>query len=124
MTPNQALASHRAMIEQSGETIIVRRWRVIDGEYSKVEASIFARVMGYNPTQVIGAITQGDIRVIALNDPAATVPAGMVPLSTLLPLLNTDKLVIRGEEKAIKGVDDNTRRIAGVLIALDIHAEG
>lgn len=121
MTPGDALASYRAMIWETGETIVIRRWRA---DRTKIEAQVWARVSGYQATQLVGAITQGDINVIALNDPDAVVPIGMVSLSSLLPLLTSDKLVIRGDEKAVKAVNDNTRRVGGILIALDIHAEG
>jgi hypothetical protein len=124
MSPEDALAQHRAFIGAVGEHVIVRRWQGSGAGRTKAEAQVIARVKGYQATELVGAITQGDISVIALNDPDAVIPTGMVPLSSLLPLLTTDKLVIRGEEKAIKGVNDNTRRVAGVLIALDIHAEG
>jgi hypothetical protein len=70
--------------------------------------------MGYQPKELIGAIVQGDRKVIALID----------ALGALLPLTTTDKLVIRGREVAIKAVDDNTRRIGGTLIALEIQAAG
>lgn len=124
MTPADALISYRAMMAEDGESIVVRRWRGSGPGRTKTEAQVLARVKGYQATELVGAIVQGDISVIALNDPAADVPAGMVPLSALLPLLTSDKLVIRGEEKAIKNINDNTRRIGGTLIALDIHAEG
>jgi hypothetical protein len=125
LTPAESLASHRAFMAELGETVLVRRYSGAGAARSKVEASILARVMGYAPKDLVGTIVQGDRRVIALNDPAAVVPAGKVALASLLPLNDaTDKLVIRGREAAIKAVDDNTRRIAGVLIALEIQAAG
>ena len=45
-------------------------------------------------------------------------------LSAILPLTNDDKLVIRGAEVAILAVDDETRRIHGTLIALEIQVRG
>jgi hypothetical protein len=124
MNSAEALAHYRSFLARIGEDILVRRWSGVGSGRTKVQAQIRARVSGYAPSQIIGAAVQGDIDVIALNDPDAAVPEGMVPLSELLPLSVDDKLVIRGEEKSIKGVNDNTRRISGVLIALDIHAKG
>lgn len=124
MSPAEALNSYRSMLREVGETIVIRRWKGSGEGRSKTESQVIARVKGYQATELVGAITQGDINVIALNDPSADVPAGKVPLSEMLPILTTDKLVVRGEEKSIKGVDANTRRVAGILIALDIHAEG
>lgn len=124
MNAAEALEQHRSFLAEIGEDIIIRRWSGTGPGRTKVQAQVRARVSGYTPSQIIGAVAQGDINVIALNDPDAEVPAGMVPLSSLFPLSVDDKLVIRGEEKSIKGINDNTRRVAGVLIALDIHAKG
>jgi len=55
-----------------------------------------------------------------LNDPEAVVPAGKVALSALLPLQKNDVLFFRNREVAIVNIDDDTRRIAGVLIAMDV----
>ncbi|WP_456622148.1 MULTISPECIES: hypothetical protein [unclassified Bradyrhizobium] len=125
MTPDQALASHRRMLAQVGEAITVRRY-VGKGAARAPAAEAIAqgRVMGYQPQQIVGAVQQGDRRVILLNDPAASVPSGKVALSTMLPLTSDDKLVVRGAEIQIMGVDDSTRRIAGVLVALEIQVRG
>jgi hypothetical protein len=124
MTPAQALDQHRRFIGKIGETILVRRYSGTGPSRSFVEASILARVTGYAPQELVGFIEQGDRKVIALNDPSAEVPAGKVSLASLLPLTTSDKLVIRSAETAIKAVDDNKRRVAGVLIALEITAKG
>jgi hypothetical protein len=114
MTPAEAIASHQKFIAELGETILVRRYSGTGAARTKVDVATTARVMGYAPRDLVGSITQGDRRVIALAD----------TLAALLPLTNSDKLVIRGREVAIKAVDDNTRRIAGTLIALEIQAAG
>lgn len=111
MTPAESLAQHRAFIGEDGENVTVRRYAA---DRSKTDIVTKARVIGYLPQQLVGAIVQGDRKVIALVD----------TLSGLLPLTNADKLVIRGRELAIKSIDDNTRRVAGVLIALEIQAGG
>lgn len=114
MTPDQALASHRKFLGEVGEDIIVRRYTGVAPNRVPHDTSARARVMGYQPKDLVGAIVQGDRKVIALVD----------TLSAVLPLTTNDKLVIRGREVAIKAVDDNTRRIGGVLIALEITAAG
>lgn len=124
MNAAEALEQHRAFLVEIGEHIIVRRWSGTGAGRTCVEAQVRARVSGYTPSQIIGAVAQGDISVIVLNDPDANVPAGKVSLGSLLPLSVDDKLVIRDEEKSIKGINDNSRRIGGVLIALEIHAKG
>jgi hypothetical protein len=59
-----------------------------------------------------------------VNDPDATVPDGKVALSELLPLRTSDTLAFRQREAAIMYIDDDTRRVAGVLIALEITIRG
>ncbi|MET4170967.1 hypothetical protein ABIB99_002049 [Bradyrhizobium sp. LA6.1] len=124
MTPDQALASHRRMLLQVGEAITVRRYAGTGAGRAATEAVAQGRVMGYLPKEIVGAVQQGDRKVILLNDPAAAVPSGKVALSTLLPLDSDDRLVVRGAEVAIQGVDDSTRRIADVLVALEIQVRG
>jgi hypothetical protein len=45
-------------------------------------------------------------------------------LSALLSLRTTDKLYFHDLEVAILDIDDDTRRIQGVIIALEIVVEG
>lgn len=120
----QVLADYIDAIHRRGKTIKVRRWSGVGAARTKVEATIKARVLGYTPDELIGAIVQGDQRVIALNDPDAVVPDGMVSLTSLLPLSNTDKLVIDGREVAIKAVDKNTINVGDEVIAILIQAAG
>jgi hypothetical protein len=114
MTPAESLASHRAFMAEFGETVLVRRYSGTAPSRTHVDTPTTARVMGYAPKDLVGSIVQGDRKVIALVD----------TLAAILPVTNSDVLVIRGREVKIKAVDDNTRRIAGVLIALEIQAAG
>jgi hypothetical protein len=115
VTPDKALASHRKMIAQTGEDVIVRRYRGPAGPNQvHDDVTVRARVMGYQPRDLVGSVVQGDRRVIMMVD----------ALAAILPLRTSDKCVIRGVEVAIKGIDDNTRRIAGTLIALELQVAG
>jgi hypothetical protein len=102
------------MINEIGEDIIVRRFTGSGSPRPKIDVSTRARVVGYQPAQLIGPIVSGHRKVIALVD----------SLETLLPITTNDKLVIRGREVVIKAVDDNTRRVGGVLIALEMQVAG
>lgn len=124
MSPEAALVMHRAFINEIGEDIIIRRYTGTGTPRPKKEATIRARVVGYSPNELVGSIVQGDRKIIALVDPLASVPEGQFALSTLLPLTTNDKVVVRNKELAILGVDDNTRRIAGALIAIELQARG
>lgn len=114
MTPAEALASHRAFINEIGEDIIIRRFTGSGTPRPKTETTIKARVVGYRPDEFLGPIVQGDRKVIALVD----------DLAAILPVLPTDKIVVRGKEMAIKAIDDSTRRIGGTLIALELTIGG
>lgn len=102
------------MINEIGEDIIVRRFTGSGNPRPKTDITTRARIVGYQPAQLIGPIVSGDRKVIALVD----------SLEALLPITTTDKLVIRGKEVVIKAVDDNTRRVGGVLIALEMQVGG
>lgn len=108
------LASHRRSINAIGEQVIVRRYSGVGGLRTPVDTITQARVVGYTPAQLVGPIVQGDRQLIMLVD----------TLAAMLPLTTSDTVVIRGREVAIKSVDDNTKRIGAVLIALMIHAAG
>lgn len=124
MTPAEALDSLRRQLAEHGEDVFLRRYSGTGPSRPSVQAKVRARVMGYAPQALVGSIKQRDSRVIAINDPSAIVPDGMVALATLLPLRETDKIVIRGTEQGIGMVDDRTRSIAGVVIGLEIQAIG
>lgn len=114
MRAAEFLESSREQINEAGEDIIVRRWSGPSGNRTHVDVTTRARIMSYDPREIGGSISVGDQSVIALVD----------TLSSLLPLTNADKLIVRGRELAIKSVDDNTRRDGGMLIALNIRASG
>jgi hypothetical protein len=124
MTPAQALDSHRKFITEDGTEIIIRRYTGAGTPRPKAEAKALARVMGYAPHELVGPIVQGDRKIIVLNDPAATVVGGFVSLASLLPLTTNDKVVVRGKEMAVLSSDEDTRRLAGVLIAIELQARG
>lgn len=114
MTPADSLAQHRAFLAEIGEDVVVRRYAGTGPSRVPADVTVRARVMGYKPAEVVGAVVQGDLLVIALAD----------TLAALLPLKTSDVLVIRGVEKRVMAVDDNTRRVGGTLIALEIQARG
>jgi hypothetical protein len=114
MNAAEALSSLRSFLQEVGEDVIVRRYSGTGPTRTVTERTTRARVKGYQPNELVGAIVQGDRKVIMLVD----------ALADLLPLSTADKLVIRGREVAIKGVDDSTRRIGGTLIGLDLQVAG
>ena len=67
-----------------------------------------------SPPSSCGTIQQGDRNVIALAE----------DLVSIMPVTPTDKLIVRGRELAIMGVDDSSRRVGDVLIALEMQVRG
>ncbi len=125
MTPADSLDQHRDQLAENGEDIAVRRYTGAGAARAIAQEAIArGRPEGLGAQDIVGDIKLTDRRVILLNDPDAIVPAGKVALSELLPLTTADKLFFRGRELGILYIDDDTRRIAGVLIALEITARG
>jgi hypothetical protein len=125
MTPAQALDQHRSMLAEIGEDIEVRRYAGSGAArvFAK-RAIVRGRVLGMGSKELVGETVQGTRKVILLNDPSAAVAPGNVALVDLLPLTVSDRLFFRNTEVAILGIDDDTRRIAGVLIAIEVMARG
>lgn len=122
----QSQADYVAAFKRRCAPILIRRYAGTGAARSvSLQAQVLARVLGYKPDEIVGDVKQGDRRVIALNDPNATVPMGMVPLSDMLPLSKfSDRAVIGGNEVSIEGVDDEVRRLQGTLLALEIQIRG
>ncbi|MDR6953789.1 hypothetical protein J2X65_003152 [Ancylobacter sp. 3268] len=112
MTPAQATASYRRQLRRHGEDVVLRR-----GGTVPVERTVKARVLGYAPADLVGQIQQGDQRLIVL---AEDVPPFPVPFKER----GADGIVVRGRYTTIQAIDDNTRRVAGVLIAYEIRVRG
>jgi hypothetical protein len=125
MMTADVLQRYRSAFTEIGEDIAVRRYggtganRVI-----AQEAIARGRVAHLGAEDIVGDIKLTDRKVILINDPDAVVAAGKVALSAMLPLLTTDKLFFRDREFAILDPDDDTRRYAGVLIALELVVRG
>lgn len=119
MNAAEALASHRAMLAEVGEDIVIRRYTGdADPNRPKTDIIARARVTGYQPRDMVGGISVGDRKVIVMVD----------TLGALLPIVpgrdSADKAVVRGKELTIIAVDDSTRRIGGTLIALELQVRG
>lgn len=106
--------SYRRELGQYGEVIQVRRYSGLGPGRTHIDTPVHARVRGYQPSELVGTIQQGDRSVIALAE----------DLVAIIPVTPTDKLIVRGKELAIMGVDDSTRRVGDVLIAIEMQARG
>jgi hypothetical protein len=113
MTPAEHLTSLRGFMAEQGEDIFIRRYSGVSPR-THVDTPARARTVNFAPFAIVGSVVQGDRKMIVLVD----------GLSGILPVLTSDKAIVRGKELAIVGVDDNTRRIQGVLIGLELQVRG
>lgn len=102
---------------RSGETVTFRRYSGTGDARTSVDRNALARVMDMKPEEIAGNIQEGSRKLIVL--------ARDVDAANWSPALRKgDRVVVRGKELTIDVVDDNTRRVAGVLIAYELVARG
>jgi hypothetical protein len=116
VTPAQVTALYRRHLAPF-EIISIRRYTGTGTNRPRFDWDVSARVMEFAPQELVGAIVQGDRKLIVLHD-------DLVAIGFPFPVQSGSnwKAVVRGKELQIKSVDDNTRRLGGVLIAYDIVA--
>lgn len=118
MTPDDAKQMYRDQFALHAEDIFIRRFTGSGVSRTAVDTACRARVVDYRPDELVGSVVQGDRKVIVLVE-------SLLDAGFSLPVTMQDKVyAARFDELAIMGIDDNTRRIAGVLIALDLQVRG
>ncbi len=85
------------------------------------EVAVRARVTGYEPRDLVGDVRQGDRRVLLLAEDIGAFP---VPVE----VRGRDRIVLStaaGEQMMmIEALDDQSRRLDGVLLAYEIRVRG
>jgi hypothetical protein len=115
MTPEQIRAEYLDAIGEVGEPVAIRIYSGTSETYA--DSTVRARVVEFAADQLVGAIVQGDRKLIMLAADVET--AGVTITAT-----QNCKCVVRGKECQIKSIDDNTRRVAGVLMAYELTVGG
>jgi hypothetical protein len=124
MTSAQLLDRYRSALAETGEDIEIRRYGGSGAARALVKrALVRGRVLGMGAEELVGDVVQRTRKVLLLNDPAAMAAPGCLALLDLLPLTTSDKLFFREVEVAILDINDDTRRLNG-LIALEIVVKG
>lgn len=105
-------ALYAQSLDADGESVVVRRIGP-----PLIEATARARVTGYKPKELAAGMRQGDRQILLL---ASDLDAAGWPGS----LLQTDRIVVRGQQLTMRALDDSTHRFAGELLAYEIVAGG
>lgn len=125
MTPQQALASLDAMLATYGAPAIVRRITWVGSTSTAHDVTVQAVVRGYEPTELVGGIVQGDSR--AILSPTSIIAAGWpgVPPAAgtdgRVPIIG-DKLVVAGRVRNIQAVVPFY--MAGDLVRIELQVRG
>jgi hypothetical protein len=117
MTPEGVKAMYRRHMDAEGEYVTIRRYTGSGVNRPRFDAQARARVINYAENELVGTIIQGDRNVILYAD-------DLYASQFAMPVTPNDKIIIRGRELSIVAVDDSSRRVNGVLIALEIQARG
>ncbi|MBN9007243.1 MAG: hypothetical protein J0H40_17735 [Rhizobiales bacterium] len=116
MTPEYARQAYARALGAC-ETVTIRRYYGSGTPRSKYEQACQGKEDSYAPNEIVGPVLQGDWKIIVL---AQDLEGGNVSL----PLLSTDKIVVRGKELAIAGIDDKSRRVGSTLCAYVLQVRG
>lgn len=119
MSPDALRAQYRDLMQRRGELLGLRR---VTGTVSQVyfQIEVLAVPAMYDPRTLVGATKEGRTDLIVLAD---DVFAAQFPV----PLRTGDKAVLGGaggKVVNIEKVDDNSRRVAGELIAYVLTVQG
>lgn len=102
--------------EHCKERVSIRRFTGAGPSRPRFDTDARALVSGYEPRELVGAIVQGDRKIIVFAD-------DLITNGLPLPVTTDDKVVVDGgKELAILAPD--RLRVDGVLVALQIQARG
>lgn len=111
--------AYRCALARTGQTVTFIRNVGVAPNITQASATVMAHVASYTPdaevmartefsARRIGAITQGDRKIIVLADDLAN--AGFP-----VPLQKNDKAIVDGETLNVVSVDPNTRHMASAV---------
>lgn len=97
-------------MQRHGEPVIVEQAPVANQSGPRPRGPSRARIMEYQPVEIVGGITAGMRKAIILHEDLAGTPypGGIVKGA---------RIIWNGRTMTITEVDDGTRRVAGVPIA-------
>jgi hypothetical protein len=84
MSPDDALAMTRNLVNANGQTVYIRRYSGTGPTRTHVDTATVAYVRNYGSKELVGSIVQGDQVAVTLVD----------TLSAILPVRTSDVLVV------------------------------
>ncbi|MBX3579916.1 MAG: hypothetical protein KF723_22160 [Rhizobiaceae bacterium] len=117
MSPDYLRSVYRRMLNERGETVVHRRYTGAGPNRPRFDVEVMAVVVGYDEKDFVGAIQQGDRKIILLAE-------DLIDAQVALPITSNDRIVVRGKELSIIAPDDSTRRVKGELIAYELQCRG
>ena len=116
MTPEIARQRYAMALGRFSQ-VTIRRYYGTGTPRPHYEKICRGREVQYMANEIGGKILQGDWKIILL---AEDIESGAVSL----PLLSSDKAIVRGKELTIAGIDDKKRRFGDVLCAYELQVRG
>jgi hypothetical protein len=116
LSSQEIVADYERALDLRGEIIEIARQTGATPN-AVFRASCRARVKGYRPDPLVGQITQGEITIIALLK-------DLIDNRFPLPVVVSDKVWVRGSQRTINLVDNNTGRNGTTQIFVKITAVG
>jgi hypothetical protein len=124
LTAQEVIDSYREALLRRGElnddgtkAVSIRRYTGSGADRAFDDTPVLARVVGYQPNELVGLIKQGDQKLIVFAQ-------DLTDAEFEEPIRDSDKAIVRGNELSIQAVDGNTRRVGGTLIAYELQVRG
>jgi hypothetical protein len=106
-----------ATIQERYEEALTAYGEVVDVKRGAVTATGRARIVGFRGGALVGNVVQGETRIRVLV-------ADLAADGLTLPILPTDKVIFRGQQRTITNVDNNTGRVGGNQIYAVVVVSG
>ncbi|WP_454917312.1 hypothetical protein [Xanthobacter sediminis] len=118
MTPAAAIAALNRQLRLHGQDVVLRRYIVVSGVRTPVDATVRASVRDFRPDELAGGIVQGDTQVVL--SPSGIIAAAW-PGPQDWPRIG-DRVEIDGRERAVQAAP--VVRMAGTVVRINMQVRG
>jgi hypothetical protein len=98
------------------QTLVLKRYTTTDPDRVADEYSVRGNARQYLDHELVGAIRQGDYRIVVLAE-------DLIDLSFPLPIVGTDRIMVGDLELAIL-IPNQRKDFDGNLVAYELHCRG